>query len=604
MQLTYKSTHRRIQNNSPSSQANSVLAADGTALSIIEWSQCEHLNLDAEQQVAFQIVTAAYILTYYDDAEGLAYRSSCSNPSQVRRDFKQEKQKLRDLARLKIGASLFMFLDGAGGSGKSRVVQEVLKYAKEFTTNLNLTFDMRTIIVCALSGVAAVSIGGETLASVAAFNREIANDDNTWANARLLIIDEVSFMSTLEVEKLDVNLRTLCRRYNALFGGLHILFCGDFCQLEPVSGRPLYSVFHSDRKWANAINCYVELLGLHRFKDDPEWGRILARIRNDTHTQHDIDAINECLVGPNRPIPNNPSYCVYGNADRTAINTGVFHEVLRHHWQSNSDLPTHIVAIKAGSMERLSKGGKKLSMGTQDRQYIYENCGDHCVRAKVYGRKGHFVDPMLKLYHGIPLMLVSNDDVPNGHANGTRVLLESVVVKTGANREVIEFDGMKCPAINGDDVCHLVCGLEGDPSKKFIIKPKTITCSVQAPLPKSIGGNLASAKITFSVSLCQLPVLVNNATTGHKLQGQTKINLVISVWSRKRNWNYVALSRVQTRKGLFTISKLPYDVDFSKSHELSDMMLVMQHKRPSALEWDLEEERELLAMRRRTAGYH
>ena len=29
--------------------------------------------------------------------------------------------------------------------------------------------------------------------------------------------------------------------------------------------------------------------------------------------------------------------------------------------------------------------------------------------------------PLLKLSEGMPLMLVSNDDAANGHANGTRV---------------------------------------------------------------------------------------------------------------------------------------------------------------------------------------
>ena len=100
-----------------------------------------------------------------------------------------------------------MFLDGAGGAGKSRVVQELLKYAREFTSLLNLQFDMRTIIVSAMSGVAAVSIGGETTHSVAAFARNISDDDTSWANARLLIIDEVSFMNCGNVEKLDSNLR-------------------------------------------------------------------------------------------------------------------------------------------------------------------------------------------------------------------------------------------------------------------------------------------------------------------------------------------------------------------------------------------------------------
>jgi len=307
-------------------------------LSIIEWSHRHELELDKEQQLAFQIVAAAYVLTYYQDAEGVEFRDSCTNPSQVRRDFIIERKKLRKLARLKPDVSLLMFLDGPGGSGKSRVVKEVIKHAKECTSKLNLTFDTRTIIVSAMSGVAAVSIGGETTHSVAAFNRAIASDDVSWANARLLIIHEVSLMNTKDIDKLDENLRTLTRNYSTLFGGLHILFCGNFRQLEPVTGNPLYSHLHADKKWVTSINSYVELAGLHRFKDDPEWGEILKRIRNDEYTQHDIDAINKCVIGPERSIPENAAYCVCGNADRTAINAGAFSNALKAHWKTSNAL--------------------------------------------------------------------------------------------------------------------------------------------------------------------------------------------------------------------------------------------------------------------------
>ena len=292
MVLTYRNVRRRVDdgNESAAATCKHTQAADGTALSIIQWSKREELKLDYEQQLAFRIVTAAYILTYYEDAETAdpsLYRDSSNSPSQVRRDFISEKSKLLRLATLKqLREPLFMFLSVAGGSRKSRVVKEVIKYAEEYTSNLGLKFDMRTIIVSAMSGVAAISIGGETLHSVAALNKKESSkeDIESWANARLLIIDEVSFMNTKDVEKLDERLQQLRQKYTVLFGGIHILFCGDFRQLEPIAGNPLYSSFHSEKKWISAINCYIELQGLHRFADDPEWGRILSRIRKGTYT--------------------------------------------------------------------------------------------------------------------------------------------------------------------------------------------------------------------------------------------------------------------------------------------------------------------------------
>ena len=49
----------------------------------------------------------------------------------------------------------------------------------------------------------------------------------------------------------------------------------------------------------------------------------------------------------------------------------------------------------------------------------------------------------------------------------------------------------------------------------------------------------------------QLPLLFNNATTGHMLQGKTIEKLFIHNWSYTHNWAYVVLSRVKTIKGLY-----------------------------------------------------
>ena len=111
------------------------------------------------------------------------------------------------------------------------------------------------------------------------------------------------------------------------------------------------------------------------------------------------------------------------------------------------------------------------------------------------------------------------------------------------------------------------------------------------------------ATVNFTVGLCQLPMLVNIATTGHKLQGQTKAKLVMSVWSQRKNWNCVALSRVQTREGLCLVQELPRNADFSMSHSLREMTERLKQCAPDPVEWDLNEEREIIEERRRNANY-
>jgi hypothetical protein len=186
-------------------------------------------------------------------------------------------------------------------------------------------------------------------------------------------------------------------------------------------------------------------------------------------------------------------------------------------------------------------------------------------------------------------MLVSNNGIANGHANGTRVLLKRVILKDGITTDSILIDGKECQAVDACDVDHLLCASQENPSKLFKIEAKKLTCSVKAPIPQHIGANIR-ASINFTVQMVQFPLMSNNATTGHKLQGQTKRNLVISVWSKRKNWNYVALSRVQTRKGLFFVQKLPYDTDFSMCPELRQMLNVLKAVSASDVNGDIDAE--------------
>jgi ABC-type transport system involved in cytochrome bd biosynthesis fused ATPase/permease subunit len=51
---------------------------------------------------------------------------------------------------------------GPGGSGKSCVLNLLVRYAKEYCIYLNVPFTKQTIVMTAMSGVAASMIGGNT----------------------------------------------------------------------------------------------------------------------------------------------------------------------------------------------------------------------------------------------------------------------------------------------------------------------------------------------------------------------------------------------------------------------------------------------------------
>ena len=80
-----------------------------------------------------------------------------------------------------------------------------------------------------------------------------------------------------------------------------------------------------------------------------------------------------------------------------------------------------------------------------------------------------------------------------------------------------------------------------------------------------------------NIVMHQLPVNSNIATTGHKLQGMSKLMMVVTEWGSFPNWIYVVLSRVTTRAGLFLLKLLTRRIEsFVVSKELVDFERKMQ----------------------------
>jgi hypothetical protein len=82
------------------------------------------------------------------------------------------------------------------------------------------------------------------------------------------------------------------------------------------------------------------------------------------------------------------------------------------------------------------------------------------------------------------------------------------------------------------------------------------------------------SKVTYpnQYELQYLAVIVNHATTGHKLQGKTLKSLVITEWSSVKDWASVVLSCVKRLSGLFLMSSIPEDIDFGPAEDYLDIM--------------------------------
>ena len=106
------------------------------------------------------MIIGSFVLTFYDEAKRDNNRSA-----RTRSLFVNEKSRLEQLVESQRMNSnqLILFLHGPGGSGKSTVIDLVLAYAEEYCKMYEeFVFTSRTIVITALSGVAATLILGET----------------------------------------------------------------------------------------------------------------------------------------------------------------------------------------------------------------------------------------------------------------------------------------------------------------------------------------------------------------------------------------------------------------------------------------------------------
>ena len=110
-------------------------------------------------------------------------------------------------------------------------------------------------------------------------------------------------MSTRQIIKLNLHLQQAKENFRENFGGLDIIFAGDFSQLKPIISSNDYnngSLYTAKGRayelWQGSINCFIELKGMHRFKNDPEWGLILKRMREGIPTKNDLKEINRHVV--------------------------------------------------------------------------------------------------------------------------------------------------------------------------------------------------------------------------------------------------------------------------------------------------------------------
>lgn len=549
-----------------------VSEANGTVGSLREWAEAQ--ELDDLQKRAFESITAAFLLTFFETEADDTDNGLTLNEKLRFRRTKMNLIKLKGTTRVdRNGEQLVCLMHGPGGSGKSTVIELVTAYCQEYCGLIGHTYTSRTIVIIAMSGVAATLIHGETAHQAFGINRSkvYEHEKEDWTDTRLVIIDEISFCSAKEFKIIHDHLKELGKSRWLAYGGLNVVFCGDFSQLEPVAKDCVYKDGNICPEFHGELNCYIELEGMHRFKDDPAWGERCLRFREGRPTLEDIKTINEsCLVTPQNQPPPNVQVATKINANRDAINSQVFEEFCKKNKPADGSVLSGAIVILMDDLVMTNDQDDYVPMKSNEtKKWFWENCGeDDCKTSNDHGKSPNRVDPMLKLYYRCPIMLVQNKNVPKGQANGSRVFLQTVNVKP--NEEPI-LCTLKCGTtirvFRAQQIKSLVVEQENDKinPRSFEITP---TKEVQFLAKMKIQGEKLSTKMKGT----QFPTVSNSATTGHKLQGYTAKQLLVNDWQWQQNWAYVVLSRVTEMKGLFLREPLTENLD---KYRMNEHMLAM-----------------------------
>lgn len=449
-----------------------------------------------------------------------------------------------------------------------------------------------TVAVTALTGIAACLIGGQTLHSWAGMsgNDKISketmltiimkNPDAVarWTQTRILIIDEVSMLSVELLNKLHYYGQQI-RGNNKFFGGLQVIFSGDFCQLPPVGIVDRYC-FESII-WIENVKHIVYLNEIMRQKN-PILQHILNEIRIGILTPKTKQILNSRLISEKNPLPDTsgltavkPTILYPYNKNVDELNDQALLELIGTEETplfSDASIPNNICTIDTTIITTAAAAVIPIpikAIASKNKQIPY------CFTSKDVFKDWKNIDRKLKtteikeinilLDNGCPglrqitycigaqVMLIVNLDFDKGLVNGTRgVVIKFVPIKNRSKTEI----SISSPPNNGEskninknkiresDV--LSNHFDFAPVVKFMIGPnvyieKTIMPHIwQLDHPK------------YTITRQQFPLIHAWAMSIHKAQGQS-CSLVITdlknVFSPGQA--YVALSRIQTLEGLF-----------------------------------------------------
>jgi ATP-dependent DNA helicase PIF1 len=481
-----------------------------------------------------------------------------------------------------------IFMTGSGGCGKTFMIRYIYNHATYKAE--------KNIQVCAMTGCAAVLLQckAKTLHSWSGIGIGKIDEDiiiqriinnhfqkKNWKRTQILIIDEVSMMSQYLFEMLDRIAKSV-RRDGRPFGGIQVIFSGDFYQLPPIADKENSTsgnfCFESPY-WSRVFDVQVMLDVPFRQKD-PYFIELLNQIREGKITapyskmlekriisekykkrnKHVIKKYNDLIesgIMPVKLFPIKSSVKIINETNLAKLETkevkfNYIIEFDKYEFLGISDdcLGDGIGGNNKTPMMNAFKFMMKAQEKTQEKTREKREEDQSRSRSKAlntpkmsngsktklptdmqlekeekYMLNNLIIDPCLKLKVGSQVMLLVNMDIDNfGLCNGSTGIIERIVED--------EFDHK---------------------DNKKIVKHGHVVVKFHNGIMSTIGKHTWKSENIKGVSLKQIPLTLSWAITIHKSQGSTldyaEIDIGNSVFSEGQT--YVALSRLKSIDGLF-----------------------------------------------------
>lgn len=418
-----------------------------------------------------------------------------------------------------------LFITGPGGTGKTRLIQQFVNYAKKKN---------KKVQVCALTGCATILLKckARTIHSWSGIKLAKGLKDDIvrnvlkniklikeWKSKDILIVDEISMMSLKIFEVLEEIARKT--RNNSLpFGGLQVIFTGDFFQLPPVGtyGEPDTEKFcFESSKWFHVfpLENHIELKTIFRQKD-PLYIEILSQIRkgyldeekkqilqNYVKREYDPSKHADCI-----PVK---LFAIRSRAD--FVNNTMFEKLEEKTYEIKQHVVKNCKNYLDNGMyfsEEITKKIENMTSQDMEREIEFLTNNIPCQET-------------LLLKKGAIVMCVFNVNIENGIYNGSQGIVIDLIESTQGVKPVVKFS-------NG-----VVLTME-----------KQYWQSEEYPC----------------IAIYQIPLCLSWAVTIHKIQGSSmkmaEIDIGMTIFEYGQI--YVALSRIESLEGLYLLNFNPQKI--------------------------------------------